>query len=484
MNDDIGLIGLGRMGLGLAANMVSRGIRVHAWDPSPQARERAQGTKTGARTGAEVKLHDGPAALAAALPRHRCVMLMVPAGDAVDQCLETLSGLLDAGDVVVDAGNSHYSDTERRQAQLAAKGLDLLGLGVSGGPEGARVGPSLMAGGPAAAWRRAGPVLEAVAARAGDDACAGRLGAGGAGHFVKTAHNGIEYAVMQILADVHEILRVGCGLAPDAVAEAFDALDDGPTAGFLTAVSARVAAQPDNHGPGFLMDAVDDRAGQMGTGRWALEAALDLGVPVPTMAAAVAFRTLSSADRLRAEARDGRAAGAAAPPLVASDLLPLLAPALACALASAFAQGFALLAMAGDRFGAPLDLARIARLWRAGCILRGDMVARIADSLASEPGRCEILGSEGLRPLVADGMAPLGRVTAMALAAGLPAPGLASAHGYVAALGRDRLSTAMVQLQRDYFGGHGLRRAGPGEGGREPLETPWRDGSGEGDGET
>lgn len=241
-------------------------------------------------------------------------------------------------------------------------------------------------------------------------------------------------------------------MAAGEIAEMFHDLDAGANAGFLIGVSARVAAARDGTGVDFLVDIADDRAEQTGTGRWALEAALEFGVTVPTIAAAVEFCMLSADDRLRREAKRRASAGVRPPAASRDKMIAVLDPAMVCAISSEFAQGFGLLAAAGDRFGAALDRRRVVSLWRSGSILRSAMVDRIADGLAAEPERMELLGSAGLRPLVVDGIGPLHRLTTAAPSMGLPAPGLASA------VGRARLSTRFIQLQRDHFGGHGFRR--------------------------
>jgi 6-phosphogluconate dehydrogenase len=388
-------------------------------------------------------------------------MVVVPDGDPVEECLAALSGVLDKGDVIIDSGNSHYRDTERRQNVLSGKGFHLLGLGVSGGLDGARHGPSLMAGGPAAAWRRAGPILETIAARAGREPCAGHLGEGGAGHFVKMVHNGIEYAILQILADVFDLLGHGCGMDAGEIAKAFGDLNAGPAAGFLVEASESIVASPDEAGTGFLIDAVDDRADHNRTGKWAVEAAMDFGVAAPTIAAAVQFRALSANELLRSKAKDGPAGGEASRSLIPDDVTPLLISGVTCAMASVFQQGFALFDAAGDHFGSALDKRRIASLWRSGCILRGGMVDLIEESQ----------DGTGLRLLVADGIEPLRELSVAALSIGLPVPGLSTALGYVDALRRSQLSTRFIQLHRDYFGGHGFRRMGQGA----LLHGPWRE---------
>ncbi len=453
MPNEIGLIGLGRMGRNLAANMAEHDIAVRGWDPSTGALAQACAANP------NLLSCDTVAELVRALTPPRCVMLMVPDGYAVDQCLTELSGDLDKGDVVIDAGNSHYRDMERRQEDLLGQGVDLLGLGVSGGPAGALHGPALMAGGSAAAWQRARPVLESIAAQIDGDLCAAYLGEGGAGHFVKMVHNGIEYAILQILADVFDLLSRGCDLPAGEIAEIFTGLNSGPSAGFLIEASEHIVAARDETGEGFLIDAVDDRAAQNKTGRWAVEVAMEFGVAVPSIAAAVQFRALS-ADEPRREAQDGGASRPMRSSLASDTVISFIGPGVGCAMASAFAQGFALIDAAEERFGEPLDRRRIASIWRSGCILRGEMVNRIAESLATEPQCPGLLGANGVRPLVAEGIEPLRELAVAAVSIGLPAPGLSTAAGYVNAIGRSPLSTRFIQLHRDYFGGHGFRRTG------------------------
>jgi 6-phosphogluconate dehydrogenase len=454
MPDAIGLIGLGRMGRNLAANMIEHDIAVQAWDRSSNVLNKVRTLLPGIPLSANIE------ELIEALPTPRCVMLMVPSGDAVEQCLMSLSGLLGQGDIIIDSGNSHFRDTERRQERLSSQGIHLLGLGISGGLDGARFGPSIMAGGPIEAWRQAGPIFETISARAGDAPCAGYIGEGGAGHFVKMVHNGIEYAIMQILADVFELLSQGCKMPPEEIAKTFHALSSGVTAGFLVETSAHVAAAKNETGTGFLIDTVDDRADQTGTGYWAVETAFNLGIAVPTIAAAVQFRAFSAEDRFRNAAIEDGNEGTHFPSLQPNDVIPLIGPGVACAMASAFAQGFSLMGAAKDNFGGRIDRHLIARLWCSGCILRGEMVNRIADNQGPEPESFDLLRSDSLRPLVAEGIEPLRDLLKAALSSGLPVPGLASAGGYIDASSQSQLSTRFIQLQRDYFGYHGFRRTG------------------------
>jgi 6-phosphogluconate dehydrogenase len=463
MSNEIGLIGLGRMGRNLAANMRERGIVVQAWDHSADVRTKVKAALPDLLLNATIEV------LIEALSPPRCVMLVVPSGDAVEQTLTSLSGILREGDVIIEAGNSHYRDTERRQDLLSSQGIHLLGLGVSGGLDGARFGPSLMAGGSAAAWQRADPILETIAARAEGDPCAGYIGEGGAGHFTKIVHNGIEYAIMQILADVFELLSKGCKIPAEEIAKTFHALNAGATAGFLVEASAHVAASRDEAGTGFLVDSVDDSADQKGTGYWAVEAAFDMGVGVPTIAAAVQFRSLSAEDSFRRPAPVDTPGDKPLRSLSPDDVIPQIGSGVACAMASAFAQGFSIIGGAKDNFGAKINRRRIAQLWRSGCILRGDMVNRIADNQDHEPEGFNLLRSDCLQPLVAKGIEPLREMVRAALSVGLPVPGLSSAAGYVDALNQPRLSTRFIQLQRDYFGDHGFHRIGQ----DELIHGPW-----------
>ncbi|PIW26423.1 MAG: hypothetical protein COW30_15260 [Rhodospirillales bacterium CG15_BIG_FIL_POST_REV_8_21_14_020_66_15] len=451
MNDEIGLIGLGPMGRGLAAAMQSHGIHVRAWEPSPEIRNSPEVTALG------IANANGAEDLARGLKPNRIILLMVRSGTPVDDCLAALTPHLSPHDVVIDAGNSHPQDTERRQALLHESGLALMGLGVSGGPSGARRGPALMAGGPLDAWNRTGPVLKRIAARFNGEPCVDRFGAGAAGHYVKMVHNGIEYAVMQALADLHALLTQGCGLAANQVGEIFARMEQSPAAGFLTQIAAEAAAYPDPEGTGFLVDAVDDRAAQNGTGAWSVTAASEAGVAVPSIAAAVDFRTFSANALFRRRAIT-KAASAGGASLAVGDVGSLAASAMSAVSAASFQQGLALLSHTGDRFGAPLPLCRIVRVWRAGSILQGRMTEELAQALQDESTPPDNPRTRYLDAVAAEGLDALRQLTVFGISAGIPVPGLSTSLAYLDGFGDRPLSTRFVQMLRDRFGEHGFRR--------------------------
>lgn len=462
MHDEIGLIGLGPMGRGLAANMKSQGVHVCAWEPSAQIRSLSQVSALG------IALADDAHDLVRSLQPGRIILLMVRSGPAVDACLAALTPHLSPRDVVIDAGNSHPQDTERRQRQLSERNLTLMNIGVSGGPSGARSGPAIMAGGPFEAWDRVRPLLERVSARFDDEPCADHFGTGAAGHFVKLVHNGIEYAVMQALADVHLLLTSACGLPGARAGEIFAELNETPAGGFLTQIAAESAACPDPHGDGLLIDSVDDRAVQNGTGAWSVTAASEAGVAVPSIAAAVGFRAFSANAAFRRRTAPKQTPATDAFP-EAAEVSALVAPAISAATAASFQQGFALLSETGNRFGAPLSLCRIARVWRAGSILQGRMTEALATALNNHPPLAGNPRIEHLESVAAQGLEALRRLNVIGITAGLPLPGLNASLTYLDGFGDRPLSTRFIQVLRDRFGAHGFRRLDGSEG-----HGPWQ----------
>jgi 6-phosphogluconate dehydrogenase len=354
----IGLMGLGVIGQALALNIAGRGFGVHGFDPSEHARSRARV--------AGLPVFDDVASLVASLPAPRQIMLSVPAGEPVDAAIDSLRPLLATGDLIADLGNSHYRETVRRGEALTATGLHFLGIGVSGGEAGARSGPAIMAGGPADAWARLGPAMEAAAARYRGEPCCALVGPGGAGHFVKMVHNGIEYAVMQLIAEIYDLASRGLGMDDAAIGALVTRWNEGPLASYLVQSTGRILGLRDERTGLPLLDVIDDGAGQKGTGAWASMAALELGVPATLLATAVFARGLSADRRDRAallpvftKGPAGRTTG-----LAADDL----AQALTCGVLAAYAQGFDL--MAGrlhHPLGVPRSHRRGIRAAAAGC---------------------------------------------------------------------------------------------------------------------
>jgi 6-phosphogluconate dehydrogenase len=452
-----GIIGLGTMGRNLALNVESRGFRVAVWNlETPWIAE-------------FIKAHPGAAfdgtptfeAFTAALERPRRIMMMIPAGKPVDATIEKLLPLLDKGDVVIDGGNSWFEDTERREASLRGAGIDFIGCGVSGGEEGARFGPCLMPGGPDAAWPKIRDVLEAIAATTEAGPCVTHVGPGGAGHFVKMVHNGIEYADMQLIAEVWDVMRRGLGMTAPETADVFEGWNKGPLESFLVELTAKVCRtiDPDTRQP--LVDVVLDKAGQKGTGRWTAQVALDLAVAIPTIASAIDARVLSSMKQERVEAAaslKGPAAGepfARAPkPQVLDDLRDALYAARICA----YAQGMALIRTGSDHYKWNVNLSEIGRIWKAGCIIRARLLDPVRHAFEVAPALVNLLRDPALADAVNTAQAGWRRTLGRAAEAGLPLLAHAAALGYYDSYRTARLPQSLTQAQRDAFGAHTYER--------------------------
>ena len=450
---DIALIGLAVMGQNLALNMARNG---HSVTVHNRTWEKTEAFMAGPAKGADIIAAMDLKACVASLKRPRKVFLMVKAGAAVDAVLDELVPLLEPGDLVMDGGNSHFESTTARIIRLREAGISFLGVGVSGGEKGALLGPSIMPGGPREAWQQARPVLEAIAARAGDGRpCAAYMGRDGAGHFVKMVHNGIEYGVMQLLAEIHDLLRRGHGMMDAAQAEVFDDWNSGPCASYLLEITADILRSSDARTGGPVLETILDTAGSKGTGLWTSGSALTLGVPVPTITAAVEARMLSARKDLRQ----------AAAPLLPGPVgisgpadVDSLGRALFMATLAAYAQGFSLLRAAELNWNWGLDPAAIARVWRAGCIIRAAFLDDLAQAYDKAPDLENPLLSSIMDAPLASGHGALRRTVALAAKSGVPVPALSAALAYYDALRSDRLPAALIQAQRDYFGAHGFQR--------------------------
>ena len=439
------MVGLGTMGRALAEALARSGFEVHVVEPLDAAPHAFGG----------VTIHADLASMASALVPPRRILMMVTAGGPVDSVIASLKTCCSAGDILIDGGNSFFRDTERRAADLAGAGLRYLGAGISGGEEGARNGASVMVGGEAEIYAAAEDILTAIAARRGDHVCCARVGPGGAGHVVKMVHNGIEYALMQAVAEAHFLLHRGAGLSHDAIASVFRGWNTGVLESYLLGIAADILTKQDPEIGGACLDVLDDRARESGTGRWVVTEAMALGVPVPSIAEAVAARSLSR----QADIRAALAGDAECAPFEATDAyLVGVRAALTGCMVAAFAQGISILSAAGVRDAWSPDLANIARIWRKGCIIQGKFLETIEGAFSRQQDLPHLLMDSDVAALIADA-APGWRETASgALAAGLPMPVIAASLGWYDALCSGRLWTALVQAQRDYFGRHGLTR--------------------------
>ncbi len=453
-----GIIGLGTMGRNLALNIESRGIRVAVWNLETQWIT----DFVAAHPGAAFEGTPTFEAFTAALERPRRIMMMIPAGKPVDATIEKLLPLLDRGDVVIDGGNSWFEDTERREASLKSAGIHFIGCGVSGGEEGARFGPSLMPGGPDEAWTIVRPVLEAIAATSDAGPCVTHVGPGGSGHFVKMVHNGIEYADMQLIAEAWDVLRRGLGMTAAQTADVFEEWNAGPLESFLIDLTAKVCRTVDPETGSALVDVVLDKAGQKGTGRWTAQVALDLGVSIPTIAAAIDARVLSSLKQERVEASAIlKGPSPAHDPFQQSSrdgMLADLRDALYAARICSYAQGMALIRAGSDRYSWKVNLSEIGRIWKAGCIIRARLLDPVRKAFEAEPGLVNLLRDPSLSAAVDTAQAGWRRTVARGADAGLPLAAHASALSYYDSYRTARLPQSLTQAQRDAFGAHTYER--------------------------
>ena len=440
------------MGAALALNMADKGFDVAIHNRTAR---RIHDLKTEAGSLAQrLVACEALETFVAAIRPPRRIIMMVPAGDIVDQQIAALAPHLDEGDVIVDGGNANFRDTNRRVRDAADKPYGIFGLGVSGGEDGARHGPSLMGGGTEAAWEHLSDVLTAIAAKHTDGTpCAARLGAEGAGHFVKMVHNGIEYADMQMIAEIHGLLHHGHGWSYEDIGTLLDRWNGGRLQSYLVEITAAICHATDDHTGKPLLDVIVDQAGQKGTGRWTAIEAQHLGVAVPVIEAAVAARNMSA----RRDMRE-RAAGLFDGPTRIEDEanVDALEAALIAGKVIGYAQGFAMLAAASEAFDWNLKLADVARVWRAGCIIRSAMLDDMAE--AFEDGAAHLAFAPHFTTLIADQIPALRAVTTQAMAAGWPVPCLSAALGWHDQLRMARGTANVIQAQRDYFGRHGFKR--------------------------
>ena len=467
---DIGLVGLGVMGANLSLNMAEKGYTVAVYN------------RTTARTDAFMA-HAGNLApklvpcktlaeLAEAVEPPRPVVIMVKAGSAVDEQAAVLAPHMQKGDILIDCGNAKFRDTRRRVGEYEPKGIDFLGIGVSGGEEGARHGPSIMAGGSKAAWGRVADIFTAISAKFENEPCAALVGPEGAGHFVKTIHNGIEYADMQMIAEIYGIMRDGLNLAPKRMAEVFQRWNEGPLKSYLIEITGKVLETVDQRTGKPIVDIILDTAGQKGTGRWSVMEAQDLGVPATVIEAAVAARALSSQKpaRLAAEALFGAAERRLDTQMDLDALLRALEQALLAGKIAAYAQGFAVMAAASDTWKWNLPLGTIARIWRAGCIIRSVFLDDISKAFAATSTVGNLMTIEPFTGMLKATNQSLRLIVAQAMLKGIPVPALSSALAYFDLMRTGRSTADLTQAQRDFFGAHGFERLD--EPGKE-AHGPW-----------
>ncbi len=465
---DIGLVGLGVMGQSLALNMESKGLRVSVYNYIPEV---TASFMAGRAAGRRFFAADSYSALVASLARPRKVFLMVTAGNAVDQVISALAPLLDAGDIIIDGGNSHFPDTSRRMEELEKRGLLYVGTGVSGGEEGALKGPSMMPGGSVAAWPHVKEIFQALSAKAPDGTpCCDWVGPGGAGHFVKMVHNGIEYGDIQLICECYQIMRDGLGMSPQEMQAVFASWNQGDLDSYLIGITADILSKKEADGT-YLLDSVLDAAGQKGTGKWTVESALDEGEPLSLIGEAVFARCLSAKKEERVAASSVLKGPQCSMP-AGEGFLEQLRLALLSAKIISYAQGFSLLKTASVRYDWHLSLGTIAGLWRGGCIIRSVFLDRIKAAFEQQPALDNLMLDPYFAGILATGQESMRKVLGAALSAGIPVPALSAALSYYDGYRCPRLGTNLLQAQRDYFGAHTYERTDRPRG--EHFHTEWK----------
>ena len=452
---NIGMIGLGVMGRNLLLNMADHGFKCLGYDKSA---EKIAGLEAAASSSVVVKGVTSLTEFIKLLEVPRRIVLLVPAGKPVDEVIVGLIPLLDKGDIIIDAGNSFYKDTVRRDAYLKDKGLRFLGVGVSGGEEGARNGPSIMPGGDEDAWHYLQPLLEAISAKVNNAPCVGYLGEHGAGHYVKMVHNGIEYAIMQLISEAYDLLYVGLGLSHDELAALFDRWNSSGMTSYLIEITAKIFKQNDERTGKCLVDIILDKAGSKGTGKWTSQEALDLGVPIPAIDMAVTMRNISSfkEDRVLAASlyKSGRKK-------IAQDreiFINQVYDALYFATLISYIQGLAMLQQASKTLAMVIPMPQVVKVWRGGCIIQSSMLDIFIRAYEQEPSIANLLQDVNIMAILQSKAESLREIVSVSAKNGYPGATFMSCLSYYDACLSERLPTNLIQAQRDYFGAHTYQR--------------------------
>jgi 6-phosphogluconate dehydrogenase len=449
-----GVIGLGVMGQNLALNIEDHGQSVAVWNLEPEWVQRF----VAANQGKQIIGNTDLAQFVRSLERPRRMLMMIKAGDPVDEMLKQIAPVLEEGDILIDGGNSFFKDTQRREAAMRARGLNFFGMGVSGGEEGARNGPSLMPGGDEDAYKHVQKTLESIAAKTSSGPCVTYVGADGAGHFVKMVHNGIEYGDMQLIAEAYDMLRHALRLSAGEIAEVFAQWNRGPLASYLIEISAEIltAIDPETKKP--LVDLILDKAGQKGTGKWTAQIALDLGIPIPTISAALDGRALSSMkeERILASAQYGRTPGRYTGDR--AELIAAISDALYASKVCSYAQGMSMIAAGAREWNWKISLREIARIWKGGCIIRALLLDPIMQAFERQPALPNLLLDADFQSRIGAAAPAWRKVVCVAASLGIPAPAFSASLAYFDAYTSSRLPQNLTQAQRDFFGAHTYQR--------------------------
>ncbi|HUC79428.1 MAG TPA: NADP-dependent phosphogluconate dehydrogenase [Flavisolibacter sp.] len=455
---DFGMIGIGVMGSNLLLNIADNGFAVIGFDLK---QERADALEAAAPKGTVVKGTTDIATMTQALKKPRKIMMLVPAGKPVDDVISNLLPHLEEGDIVIDGGNSFFKDTQRRFEELQPKGIHFFGMGVSGGEAGARFGPSMMPGGDKKAYQYLKPILEGVAAKADGKPCVAYMGNGPAGHYVKMVHNGIEYAMMQLISEAYDLMKRGCGLSNEELHGVFSKWNEGNLQSFLIEITAEIFRTLDTETPDktdYLVDFILDKAGSKGTGKWTSQDALNVGVAIPTIDAAVAARTLSSYKEQRVQASQLYKKKTGAFTAEQEEFISALEDALYFSFIIAYAQGLSLLAKASEEYTFEIPLPEVVSIWKGGCIIRSGLLYQFDKAFAANAAQENVLLDENVASLLNEKQTAIRQVLTAAINAGIPVAATSSALGYFDAFCSERLPTNLIQAQRDFFGAHTYQR--------------------------
>jgi 6-phosphogluconate dehydrogenase len=449
-----GMIGLGVMGSNLALNIADHGFSTAVWNREPEKTAEFMAENAGKPLVATPSLEEFVAALA----RPRRAMMMISAGRPIDETIDKLLALMEPGDVIIDGGNSWFKETQARAERVRARGLHFVGSGVSGGEEGARRGPSLMPGGTPESWETIRDVFESIAARSDSGACVTYCGPDGAGHFVKMVHNGIEYGDMQLIAEAYDLLRRLGGFEAEEIADVFDAYNAGDLQSFLIEITATILRKRDEETGAPLVEKILDKAGQKGTGKWTAQVALDLAVPIPTIGAAIDARVLSSMKAQRVAASKIYGDGQARWTLDRQDLVQGVHDALYAAKVCSYAQGFALIAAGSREYKWDINLREIARIWKAGCIIRARFLDEIMSAYAENATLSNLLVAPTFQEPLRRAQSRWRSIVSIATGKGIAVPALASSLTYFDSYTTATLPQNLTQAQRDFFGAHTYQR--------------------------
>jgi len=466
----IGMIGLGVMGENLARNIERNGYSIAVWNREPQKVdefvERLEGHQViGAHT---------PEEFVKSLERPRKAILLVKAGDPVDWTVDQIKPFMDEGDIIIDGGNSYFQDTERREKDLKAQGFNFIGSGVSGGEKGALWGPSLMPGGDRQAYEQIRPIWEAIAAKVDDGPCVTYIGPGGAGHFVKMVHNGIEYGDMQLIAEAYDLMRTVLGMEAQEMADVFDEWNRGDLESFLIEITAQILRVKDEETGKPLVDLVLDKAGQKGTGKWTSDIALDLGIVTPTIDAAVDTRNLSARKEERVEAsKQIKGPERAQFSGDRKEMIQAIHDALYASKICSYAQGMNLIRAGSEAYNWNIDLGECSRIWKGGCIIRARFLDKIKQAYQRRADLPNLLLDPDFNAFVQESQPNWRRAVATAIQTGVAVPGMSASIGYFDTYRTANLPLNLTQAQRDFFGSHTYERTD--KPGQPAVHTEWEE---------